>query len=94
MAVPASHVRRMKIRIGRSTLVGLSLLVPALAGAADGGAIYNAYCAACHGDDGKGAVAGVFPPLAGSEWVAGDPERSIQVVLHGLVGPVSVAGTE
>jgi mono/diheme cytochrome c family protein len=75
----------------------LSLLFPAFAlpaavTAQDGGQLYGLYCAACHADDGKGATAGVFPPLAGSEWLHGEPERAIKIVLHGMRGPVEVAG--
>jgi mono/diheme cytochrome c family protein len=37
---------------------------------------------------------GAFPPLAGSEWVTGSVDRPIAIVLHGLQGPITVAGTE
>ena len=37
---------------------------------------------------------GVYPPLAGSEWVLGSEERLIRIVLHGLKGPVKVKGLE
>ena len=37
--------------------------------------------------------AGVFPPVVGSEWVTGAPETVVRVLLHGLHGPVEVAGT-
>jgi mono/diheme cytochrome c family protein len=49
-------------------------------------------CAPCHQGDGKG-LPGNFPPLAGSEWVQGDPDTMIRIVLHGLEGGVSVRGT-
>src|SRR5690606_28156758 len=39
-----------------------------------------------------GAVEGVYPPLVGSEWVRGDEERLIKVVLKGLWGPIEVNG--
>lgn len=58
--------------------------------ALDGKAQYEMLCGACHNPDGRGAGEGAFPPLAGSEWVKGDPERLIQVILHGLEGPVKV----
>jgi mono/diheme cytochrome c family protein len=48
-------------------------------------------CAACHQATGMG-VAGVYPPLAGSEWVQGNEERVIRVLLHGLNGPIDVEG--
>jgi mono/diheme cytochrome c family protein len=48
-------------------------------------------CAACHQATGTG-VAGVYPPLAGSEWVQGNEERVIRILLHGLNGPIDVEG--
>ena len=48
-------------------------------------------CAACHQTTGKG-LEGLAPPLADSEWVNGDPERIIKVVMHGLRGPIKVKG--
>ena len=48
-------------------------------------------CAACHQATGMG-VPGVFPPLAGSEWVQGDEQRVVRIVLSGLSGPVKVKG--
>ena len=48
-------------------------------------------CAACHQATGMG-IPGVFPPLAGSEWVTGKEERVIRVLLHGLNGAVQVKG--
>jgi mono/diheme cytochrome c family protein len=70
-------------------------LAPLLASpllAQDGAQLYAIHCGACHAADGKGATGGQFPPLAGSPWVQGDPERMIKIVLHGLTGPVEVAG--
>lgn len=52
--------------------------------------LYNT-CATCHQVNGMG-VPGVFPPLAGSEWVVGSEERLIRILLHGLSGPVKVKG--
>ena len=34
----------------------------------------------------------MYPPLVDSEWVSGDSERLVKVILHGLTGPISVAG--
>lgn len=66
-------------------------LAPAAALAQDAKTTYATHCSACHGLDGKGAQAS-FPPLAGSPWVAGDPQRAIKAVLHGLHGPIEVLG--
>lgn len=52
----------------------------------------DGYCGTCHGADGQGLPEAGFPPLAGSEWVFGDDERLITVVLKGLQGPIEVRG--
>ena len=46
-------------------------------------------CAACHQASGVG-VPGVYPPLAGSEWVTGSDERVVRIMLHGLSGSLKV----
>ena len=55
--------------------------------------VFNNTCMACHQVNGLG-VPGAFPPLAGSEWLAGSEERIIRIVLHGLNGPITVAGKD
>lgn len=52
-----------------------------------------ALCQACHGPEGAG-VAGLAPPLAGSEWVVGPVENPIRIVLRGLGGPIKVKGVD
>ncbi|OON61047.1 cytochrome C oxidase Cbb3 [Massilia sp. KIM] len=61
-------------------------------GAVDGAQLYAAQCAACHQASGAG-LPGAFPPLAGSEWVTGDPRRLADIVLHGVSGALTVKGT-
>lgn len=58
----------------------------------DGKQIYGAKCAACHQATGLG-VAGVFPPLAASEWVVEDEKVLTHILLHGINGEISVKGT-
>lgn len=55
--------------------------------------IYTTLCFACHQPNGEG-LAGLAPPLQGSEWVEGAPDRPVRIVLKGLVGPVTVDGTK
>ena len=50
----------------------------------------EAHCMTCHGEDGKGSD--IYPPLAKSEWVSGDEDRFIKLVLKGLWGPIEVNG--
>lgn len=58
---------------------------------ARGETLYYQYCGICHQQNGKGD-SGRFPPLAESDWVTGDKERLIDVVLNGLEGPIEVNG--
>lgn len=53
--------------------------------------IYRTYCAACHQRDGEGSPPR-FPPLAGTDWVTGDKQRLISIILNGLEGPIVVRG--
>jgi mono/diheme cytochrome c family protein len=59
--------------------------------AAQGKAVYENVCAACHSSDGLGKP-GQAPPLAGSEWVAKDAASLAHVPLAGLNGEIQVKG--
>jgi mono/diheme cytochrome c family protein len=52
---------------------------------------YLSTCSGCHGSDG-GGLNRFAPPLKGSEWVTGDPDRLALIVLHGIEGPLQVGG--
>ena len=58
-----------------------------------GKALFAGTCSTCHQPDGKG-MAGVFPPLAKSDYIAADKQRLASVILHGLQGPVKVNGVD
>ncbi len=60
---------------------------------AAGQALFAGTCSTCHQADGKG-MAGVFPPLAGSDYLAKGNAALIGVVLNGLTGPVTVNGQD
>ena len=55
--------------------------------------VYDALCLNCHQPTGLG-LPGVYPPLAGSDWVAGDAATLAKIVIHGLNGPIKVNGTD
>ena len=59
--------------------------------AADGKRIFTTTCAACHQASGEG-LGEQYPPLVGSEWVSDDEAKMVRIILHGLTGPVDVAG--
>jgi mono/diheme cytochrome c family protein len=48
-----------------------------------GAAVYKQYCLTCHQVDG-GGVPNLNPPLSGTDWVVGDKNRLIGVLLNGL----------
>ncbi len=56
-----------------------------------GQGIYKTYCQVCHQADGNG-VPGMNPPLTQTEWVLGEKERLIKVVLNGLNGEIEIKG--
>jgi nitrite reductase (NO-forming) len=60
---------------------------------AAGQALFAGTCSVCHQANGAG-LAGVFPPLAKSDWLGQDTKRAIGVVLHGLSGKVKVNGKD
>ena len=75
------------------TVATLRPAVAAAGGAAaiDGKQLFGAKCAACHQATGLG-VAGVFPPLAASEWVLGSEKVLASILLHGINGEIEVKG--
>ncbi|MBT8401651.1 MAG: cytochrome c [Rhodothermia bacterium] len=72
-------------------VLGLFSLSPEMSGS-DGQAVYENRCASCHQNSGAG-IPGVFPPLVGTKWVLGEPDRLISILLHGLMGELEVQGT-
>lgn len=65
----------------------------ALKSYARGKVLYHgeAACIGCHGADGAGLL-NLGPPLDESEWVTGDHDILIKILLHGMSGPITVAG--
>jgi len=56
-----------------------------------GAQIYSMTCAACHQATGAG-LPSQYPPLAPSDFVTGNEQRLIHLVLRGLTGEVEVEG--
>lgn len=55
-----------------------------------GAVIFTQLCAGCHDSSGQGG--GQFPPLDGSEFVLGNPQRLALIVHKGAFGPITVKG--
>jgi len=83
--------RAALLALGLVTAASLVMATNAAAQSPDGKTVYSTTCAACHQATGEG-VEGTYPPLANSEWVNGDEAKVVRIVLHGLTGPVEVAG--
>ncbi len=84
----------------RFLAAALAIAAPAaLARAADipadrlarGETLYLRNCVACHQANGEG-IAGIFPPLAKSDYLAADLPRALRAVMAGLSGPITVNG--
>lgn len=56
-----------------------------------GSNIYADFCVTCHLPDGKGTP-GVFPPLAQSDYLLNNREKSIKAVKYGQQGQITVNG--
>jgi mono/diheme cytochrome c family protein len=58
-----------------------------------GKVVYDMLCLNCHQPTGLG-LPGMYPPLAGSDWVTGDAMTLIKIVMHGVTGPMKVNGKD
>ena len=58
---------------------------------ARGQQVFSTVCFACHQSNGQG-LPNTFPPLAGSDFLMANKDRSIRIVLSGLKGDVTVNG--
>jgi nitrite reductase (NO-forming) len=58
----------------------------------DGKKVYDTKCMVCHQADGNG-IPGLFPTLAGSDYLVGNKQGAIGIILHGCKDSVVVNGT-
>jgi mono/diheme cytochrome c family protein len=61
-----------------------------VAAADSGRSKFDAHCAGCHVID--AVTSGYAPTLEGATWVTGPEGRIVRIVLHGVGGPIEVAG--
>ena len=61
------------------------------ASVARGKETYLAYCISCHMEQGEG-IEGVYPPVAKSDYMMADKNRTIQQILYGASGEMKVNG--
>jgi len=67
----------------------LGSAAPVALGAPDGPKLYQQHCGLCHGPEGRG-ITGVFPPLAASDFLVKEREKSLRAPLEGLSGKIMV----
>lgn len=53
--------------------------------------VYTAQCISCHQENGEG-LSGVYPPLAGSDHLTRDQDKSISIILKGQNEEITVKG--
>lgn len=53
--------------------------------------VYNVHCITCHMEKGEG-LEGVFPPVAKSDYLMADRARSINQIIKGASGEMTVNG--
>jgi len=58
-----------------------------------GKSLYASTCQACHQADGKG-IPGSFPPLAASDYFAGDANKLVSAIKNGVSGKITVNGKQ
>lgn len=75
----------------RRTLPLLLLLSAPLGLLGAGADLYRIQCSACHGPEGKG-IPGVFPPLAGADFLRTHREQALRAPMEGLQGPLKING--
>lgn len=75
------NVKTYGIRLGNLTTANRNLVL-------QGASIFRSLCASCHGTDAKGLSTAVAPPLVASKRLAGDKNTAINILLHGLTGPI------
>jgi len=51
--------------------------------------LFSSYCSSCHQRNGMGDN-NRYPPLVNSEFVTGDKDRLIKIILNGLQGEITV----
>ena len=99
LAIGSFYLGRHMGKLDASTHIGFfeknkpadTSAVTAAQSPASGASLFTSKCASCHQADGKG-LPSAFPPLDKSEFVLGNPERLISIVLKGLTGPIEVEG--
>lgn len=87
----ATHVALSGRDAGTVAVVNAQAAVAMADPVAAGQRVFSNHCASCHQASGQG-IAGAFPPVVGSEWVTGSSETLVRILLHGMHGPVEVAG--
>jgi mono/diheme cytochrome c family protein len=84
LAASTGNMALAQAKVNKKTDPKPGSAVSKTAAPADPGAVvFGQYCLACHQTDG-GGVPNMYPSLRGTDWVTGDKNRLIMVLLNGL----------
>ena len=95
-------MKMIRIYWGIAAILMLATLAPKTFGwqgsdleasVARGKAIYDSQCVTCHREKGEG-IKDVYPPLAKSDYLMANKARSIDIVVNGLSGQITVNGAQ
>ncbi|HEU5208238.1 MAG TPA: cytochrome c [Longimicrobiales bacterium] len=87
----ATHIALSGRDVGTAASVSAQTTAAVADPVAAGERVYSNNCTSCHQASAQG-IPGAFPPLVASEWVTGSPQTLTRILLHGLQGPIEVAG--
>lgn len=91
LALPCAHATLGAQKAPAKTVRRATPKPAAVTAPVDGSKLFSVTCAACHQLTGEG-LEDKYPPLVSSDWVVGSDARLVRIILHGLMGPVDVAG--
>ena len=80
----------LKFTLFLLSIIGITLLVSCdYQPYKQGRNLYNFYCATCHMDDGSG-LKGLYPPLAGADYLAKNQDKIACIIRYGLTDSILV----
>lgn len=88
---PVSHLAYSGRQVGIAAASAQQSAVAVSDPISAGRTVFENNCQSCHQASGLG-IPGVFPPVVNSEWVTDDVPTLARILLHGMQGPIQVAG--
>lgn len=95
MSSKAKKIRNFLLALSPVAILGTILIFLTLDSYSPhpGEPLYKTYCANCHGPEGEG-LRSLYPPLAGSDYLAEHQAELPCILKNGLDGPIMVNGKD